>query len=88
VTWEYDTDGDFTHTAASGQWKNVAWLIPEIRSDRLAFRILGKLNTKMDKEVYGIYHGRFIESMLVHCDEMFSGAYSSALPTDGDYINP
>jgi hypothetical protein len=38
VTWSYDQEGDFTHTA--DQWKYKAWLRPSIESDRLVLYIL------------------------------------------------
>jgi hypothetical protein len=33
LTWGYDKDGDFTHSAA--QWKNKAWLGAKVTSDAL-----------------------------------------------------
>jgi hypothetical protein len=37
-------------------------------------------------EVYAIYHGRFIEAMLRHCDELFSRAEATALPDSQDNV--
>ena len=83
ATWGYDSDGDFTHTAE--QWKKKAWLRPKVQEDEaLALYILAPKDTKLSSEVYAIYHGRFIESMLVHCDDLFREALSTALPVDGD----
>lgn len=84
-TWSYDKDGDFTH--ATEQWKDKAWLRPRVISGRsLTLNILGPKNQKISSEVYAIYHGRFIEAMLRHCDELFSSGTASALPEDGDSI--
>lgn len=84
ITWSYDQDGDFTHSVE--QWKNTAWLRPEIGVNELIFIIIGPLRTTITSEVYGIYHGRFVESMLIHCDSLFTNATASALPSDGDSI--
>jgi hypothetical protein len=85
ATWSYDKDGDFTHK--TDQWKNKAWLRPEIRTDRLAFFILKPQNTSLTSETYAIYHGRFMESMLAHFDNLFSNGIASALPTDKDRVS-
>lgn len=61
-TWEYDEDGDFTHSAP--QWKNKAWFSPICKDDMLEFRILGRKETKMTKMEYSVYHGRFTEMLL------------------------
>jgi len=81
-TWEYDAEGDFTHTAE--QWNRSAWLRPKIRPGELLLIILAPKEVKLSSEVYAIYHGRFIESMLIHCDELFEVGCASALPESGD----
>jgi hypothetical protein len=71
ATWSYDKDGDFTHTAE--QWVRRAWLHPEIKEGQtLSMFILAPQDAKISSEIYAIYHGRFIESMLRHCDALFS----------------
>jgi hypothetical protein len=85
VTWAYDNDGDFTHTAQ--QWKSLAWLRPRvIDGQKLVLSILKPQASKISSEVYAIYHGRFIESMLVHCDSLFTEAIATAFPSDGDIV--
>jgi hypothetical protein len=85
VTWSYDTDNDFTHTAQ--QWKSLAWLRPRVVEGKdLIFSIVKPTNGKISTEVYAVYHGRFIESMLVHCDSMFTDARATSLPADGDIV--
>ena len=84
VTWSYDVDGDFTHTVA--QWKNRAWLRPEIMSDRLAFFIIKPQRINVSTTVYGIYHGRFLESVLTHLDSIFTAARASSMPEGKDNI--
>jgi hypothetical protein len=83
-TWSLDKDGDFTHSPT--QWKYKAWLRPRIGQGVLVFRILGPTSTKMSKEVYAIYHGRFIEMLLAHFDTKFDSARASALAEEGDLL--
>jgi hypothetical protein len=86
ATWSYDADGDFTHTAQ--QWKGQAWLRPKVKEgEDLTLTILKPKNSNISSEVYAIYHGRFIESMLVHCDSLFTDAAATALPADGDVVS-
>ena len=84
VTWSYDSDGDFTHTTQ--QWKNAAWLRPRVQQGKLALFILHPKDKIISVEVYAIYHGRFVESMLAHCDKLFSQAISSAMAEGEDLI--
>jgi len=78
-TWAYDKDGDFTHTASSGQWTNQAWLRPSVTSEMLMFGIIGRTNVVLTNEVYAVFHGRFIEMLLAHFDKEFSVAQATAL---------
>ena len=83
TTWTYDADGDFTHTA--DQWNKKAWLRPRIQEgSALALNILTPKETTLSSVVYAVYHGRFIESMLSHCDELFNDGRATALPDKGD----
>jgi hypothetical protein len=75
-TWDYDNDGDFTHT--KDQFVNRAWLSPIVGSGELKFGIIGQRGVPMTKGIYGIYHGRFIEMLLSHFDHKFSQAVASA----------
>jgi hypothetical protein len=84
VTWSYDGDGDFTHCV--DQWEKKARVRPVIRQDKLLLTIIKPRNENISKVVYGVYHGRFIESMLTHCDELFSQALATAVPSDGDMV--
>jgi hypothetical protein len=84
VTWSYDKDGDFTHE--TDQWRHKAWLRSEIQAGLLLLHIVRPNNSNVSREVYAIYHGRFIEAMLAHCDTLFSHASASALATSSDQI--
>ena len=81
-SWSYDKDGDFTHD--SEQWKNKAWLRSKTYTGELRFGILGPKDTKLSKQVYGLYHGRFIDMLLTHFDEEFSIATATANKTEPD----
>jgi len=83
-TWALDKDGDFTHSPE--QWKYKAWFHPLVQTDRLVFRILGRKTERMSKEVYAVYHGRFIEMLLAHFDDKFTIANATAMPADGDMV--
>lgn len=84
TTWAYDKDGDFTHTAQ--QWKNLAWLRPSAVTGQLVLNTLKPKDAKITREVYGIYHGRFIESMIIHCHALFTDARATASPTADDKV--
>jgi hypothetical protein len=86
VTWSYDKAGDFTHTAK--QWVNQAWLCPEVTAGtRLSLFILKPRETSISSEVYAIYHGRFVEAMLRHCDTLFKEARATAMPEGSDKVS-
>jgi len=84
ATWAYDNDGDFTHTAQ--QWNRLAWLRPSTVAGQLVLNTLPPKDTKLTWEVYGIYHGRFMESMIIHCHDLFTNAQATASPTKDDTV--
>jgi len=84
ATWSYDADGDFTHTAS--QWKNLAWFRPSVESDRLKFNIVKPQNCQVTDEIYAIYHGRIIESLLAHFDQKFTEGRATAFAANGDVV--
>lgn len=83
-TWSYDEDGDFTHTPV--QWKNKAWLRPEPKAGNLVLSIIKTKEKNLSSIVYAVYHGRFIEAMLNHCDSMFFDAKATAMPSEQDRV--
>lgn len=86
VTWSCDKDGDFTHTLE--QWKNQAWMRPVIKQGGLVMNFIGNPRaTKPMRELYAIYHGRFAELMLAHCDKQFDNVSASALAASGDQVS-
>ncbi|HVV43187.1 MAG TPA: hypothetical protein VHC94_19225 [Nitrobacter sp.] len=76
-TWQYDDAGDFTHTP--DQWRFKAWMKPYVGPDVLSFGIIAKKSEPMKVPVYGVYHGRLMESFLNHCDQRFRNVVSTAL---------
>jgi hypothetical protein len=84
VTWSYDSDGDFTHIP--DQWQYKAWMRPTIYTGRLTMNLIGKRSETTTPAIYGVYHGRFIEAMLTHCDSLFASSAATALATNSDLI--
>ena len=85
-TWNYDQDGDFTHTAE--QWNQLAWLRPTVTENALKLHIIPPNEAHISAQVYAVYHGRFIEMILRHFDTDLSGhASASPLPEGRDVIS-
>jgi hypothetical protein len=84
VTWEYDADGDLTHSLE--QWKNKAWFKPEVMEGCLVLGIVGQAKINTSTEVYAVYHGRFTEMLLAHFDAAFTIATVTAMPDSNDNI--
>ena len=83
-TWKYDSQGDFTHTPQ--QWTLKCWLRPHVEAGALVFTTIPPKNTALSREIYGIYHGRFIEMLLAHFDQQFSQVGATALAAVGDLV--
>lgn len=81
-TWSYDDDGDFTHTP--NQWKQKAWMRPQVARGELRFGILKRTDQTMSRLVYAVFHGRFIEMLLNHFDLQFTEARATAQKEDPD----
>jgi hypothetical protein len=84
TTWSYDADGDFTHTAAGGQWKNKAFLRPQVKSDMLRLVIVNNTKVPLTREIFAVYHGRFIEMLIAHVSDKFTQASASPNPAEGE----
>jgi hypothetical protein len=83
-TWRIDSDGDLTHT--STQWGGRAWMRPKVLEDRLLFNIVASKKETMTRTLYGIYHGRLIQVLLIHFDSKMKTVSATALGTTGDNI--
>lgn len=85
LTWEVDDDGDFYHNPE--QWEGKAWMRPQLGTDVLTFFIVPNKSETVSTMVYAVYHGRLIEMLLAHVDELFTKAEATAYPVDGDNID-
>jgi hypothetical protein len=83
-TWSVDADGDFTHSPQ--QWRLKGWFRPNVLANKIIFNILAPQDTEMASVTYGVYHGRFVEMLLVHFDTKFDRVTSTALPEEGDQV--
>ena len=83
-TWRIDSDGDLTHT--STQWGGRAWMRPSVLEDLLLFNIVASKKEKMSKTLYGVYHGRLIQTLLIHFDDKMKTVCATALGTTSDKI--
>jgi hypothetical protein len=83
-TWAHK-DGFYTHTPP--QWNHEAWFRPAVKADRLVMNIVKPQNKNVSTVVYAVYHGRMIESMLEHCNKLFSSGAATALPEAEDKVS-
>lgn len=74
--WSCDRDGDYTYELPP--WRGKAFLRPVVAVGALKFALLGQQNVLMTKAVYGAYLGHFVELLLAHFDDRFTGFTASA----------
>lgn len=79
LTWMVDDDGDYTITR--DQWQYHAWMKPYPHHEEgiLFFGIVQSRRYNMTKELYGIYHGRFVATLLSHFDTLMDDIQVSPL---------
>lgn len=68
LTWMKDEDGDYTITRE--QWKFHAWFKLYIEDKKIIFGIIQSQKYEMTRELYAIYHGRLVVTLLSHFDSM------------------
>lgn len=85
ATWLCDSDGDFTHD--TDQWRHHAWISPLVEEGRVVFRILCRKDKDLSVMDYAIYHGRFVEMLLVHFDNTCKDIEVTPLATKYDIIH-
>lgn len=83
TTWA-EINGYFTHTPY--QWARKAWFRPSIQGNELRFAIIRPQGGVINREVYAVYHGRFVETMLAHFDYQFNSGYATALAQEPDQV--
>lgn len=80
-TWQVDNDGDYTISRL--QWFQCAWIRPYIKNEQLIFGIVQSSNYPMTRQLYGVYHGRFVATLLSHFDFMIDNVEISPLMVEG-----
>lgn len=71
LTWSVDHEGDYT--IAREQWRYHAWFrLKILNSNVLAFGIVQSRKYKMTRDLYGIFHGRFVATLLSHFDNLMN----------------
>lgn len=80
-TWETDVDGDLTHVPY--QWHREAWLRHYTDDKELIIGIVARRDKPMSKVIYGLYHGRFAEMLLIHFDTLIKEIKISSYPENG-----
>ena len=80
--WECDEEGDFTQSRVKEQRK--AWLRPSAGGNVLNFSFLGPQDVALEKGVYALYHGRFLEMLLAGFADQFAEASITAQPDGSD----
>lgn len=66
ITWTVDNIGDYT--ISRDQWRYLAWMRAYIDGNRLIFGIIQSRKFPMTRELYGVYHGRFVATLLSSFD--------------------
>ena len=85
ANWIVDSDGDFT--LSSDEWRHKAWLRPRVTDDGIVFNILAPKQSTISKTVYGIYHARIVQTLLIHFDAEFQSARATAMPVSLDKVS-
>lgn len=52
------------------QWFQHAWLRPYVKDKLLVFGIIQSSDFPITRQLYGVYHGRFVATLLSHFDDM------------------
>ena len=81
ITWEVDKDGDYT--IDRDQWRFKAWFRPTEGQDQLVFGIVQSRKYVMTNELYGVYHGRLVSTILAHFSDMISEIHVTPNPQKG-----
>jgi hypothetical protein len=84
AAWSVDTDGDFNHSPE--KWKGKAWFRRKVSEGKIVFSIVTPQKTVMTKTIYALYHGRFIEMLLLHFGTQFQRVEATALAAEGDQV--
>ncbi len=71
-TWHMDMDGDITLTHT--HWRDKAWFRINVDGDNpcnLYFGIIGSRRFPLTNELYGVFHGRLVSTLLAYFNQFF-----------------
>lgn len=86
ITWGVDKDGDYT--IDRDQWRFKAWFRPTEIQGQLVFGIVQSRKYVMTNELYGVYHGRLVSTILAHFSNLISEVHVTPNPQkDVDIID-
>lgn len=78
ITWDVDKDGDYT--IDRDQWRFRAWFRATEKQDQLVFGIVQSRKYVMTNELYGVYHGRLVSTLLAHFGNIISEVHVTPNP--------
>ena len=78
ITWDVDKDGDYT--IDRDQWRFKAWFRATESQGLLVFGIVQSRKYVMTNELYGVYHGRLVSTILAHFSDMISEVHVTPNP--------
>ena len=81
ITWGVDKDGDYT--IDRDQWRFKAWFRPTEGQGQLVFGIVQSRKYVMTNELYGVYHGRLVSTILAYFSDMISEIHVTPNPQKG-----
>lgn len=81
ITWGVDKDGDYT--IDRDQWRFKAWFRPIEIQGQLVFGIVQSRKYVMTNELYGVYHGRLVSTILAYFSDMISEVHVTPNPQKG-----
>ena len=86
ITWDVDKDGDYT--IDRDQWRFKAWFRPTEKQGQLIFGIVQSRKYVMTNELYGVYHGRLVATILANFSDLISEVHVTPNPQrDVDIID-
>lgn len=85
-TWEKDAESDFTPTQSD--LRNRAWMRPRVDENALVLRLIGPEKSKIDAELFGAFHGQFVQLLLTHFSTQITAISVTPGMSKDDNFNP
>ncbi len=86
VRWQ-STNNSFTYTGPPDWLKRKAWFKPTVlEREAIKFNIIRPEGKNVTKDIYAIYHGRFVTMLLSHFDSLIDSISLTALADDDDVV--